>query len=189
VQVASDLETRLWKANIHVLATSAWGLAACGHKPQPRFVEEFLGASIGKLSHMDAQDGVNMVQASHHITTDQRRAASRLLGTDRRGGSSWDVGMLLLHLHCLQRLVAASWLSLPDSAHAAGLRCCAPASCLCVGVFHMLQALATWGYRPAQGSKGQQLWLKWFERFCCAIDKRVLHPKHVSWEGCGAVCA
>ncbi|KAF8064679.1 pitC [Scenedesmus sp. PABB004] len=44
---------------------------------------------------------------------------------------------------------------------------------------HLGGALARWGYAPAPGSRAQRLWLKWWARFCGALDRKALHPKQV----------
>jgi hypothetical protein len=63
LQVASHLEGRVWKANVHVLATCAWGLASCGHTPSAAFVEELLAASVLKLGQLEATEAVMLAQA------------------------------------------------------------------------------------------------------------------------------
>jgi hypothetical protein len=63
MQVASHLESRIWKANVHVLATCAWGLANCGHIPTAAFVEELLAASMPKLRLLEAAEAVMLGQA------------------------------------------------------------------------------------------------------------------------------
>lgn len=48
----------------------------------------------------------------------------------------------------------------------------------------LLQAVAKFGYRPKIGSKVHTTWLKWFERYCLALDKRALNPKQVGFGVC-----
>jgi hypothetical protein len=87
-QVAAHLESRIWKANVHVLATCAWGLANCGHIPSDAFVEELLAASMPKLRLLEAAEAVMLGQALAKFGYRPNAPTNRVAASADDAGSS-----------------------------------------------------------------------------------------------------